>query len=52
MVIVTHIWQKLNTVEREVTLIVIDFWQLFSQIIGETSRIVTHYWRNPTLSAL
>ena len=30
MVIVTHIWQKLNTVEREVTRIVIDFWQLFS----------------------
>jgi hypothetical protein len=38
MVIVTCIWQKLNTVEREVTLIVIDFWQLFSQIIGETQR--------------
>jgi hypothetical protein len=52
VVIVTHIWQKLNSVEREVTLIVIDFWQLFSQIIGETSRIVTNYWRNPTLSAL
>ena len=36
MVIVTFIWQKLNTVEREVKLIVIDFWQLFSHIIGET----------------
>jgi hypothetical protein len=49
-VIVTYIWQKLNSVEREVTLIVIDFWQLFSQIIGETSLIVTNYWRNPTFS--
>ena len=51
MVIVIYIWQKLNSVEREVTRIVIDFWQLFSHSIGETSRIVTHYWRNPTLSA-
>ena len=51
MVIVTHIWQKLNTVEREVTRLVIDYWQLFSHIIGETLLIVTHYWRNPTLSA-
>jgi hypothetical protein len=47
--VVTRIWQKLNTVEREVKLIVIDFWQLFSHIIGETSLIVTHYWRNQTL---
>ena len=38
LVIVTHIWQKLNSVEREVTRIVIDFWQLFSHIIGETQR--------------
>ena len=38
LVIVTHIWQKLSIVEREVTFIVIDFWQLFSHIIGETQR--------------
>ena len=38
VVIVTYIWQKLNSVEREVTRIVIDFWQLFSHIIGETQR--------------
>jgi hypothetical protein len=50
LVIVTHIWQKLSSVELEVTLIVIDFWQLFSQIIGQTSFIVTQYWRNPTSS--
>jgi hypothetical protein len=50
MVIVIDIWQKLTTVELEVTLIVIDFWQLFSRIIGGTSLIVTNYWRNPTLN--
>jgi hypothetical protein len=49
VVIVTHIWQKLSSVELEVTLIVIDFWQLFSLIIGGTSLIVTNYWRNPTV---
>jgi hypothetical protein len=48
MVIVTHIWQKLSSVEREVTFIVTDFCQLFSQIFGETSLIVTHIWPNPT----
>ena len=48
MVIVTNIWQKLNSIEREVTLIVTNFWQLFSQIIGETLLIVTNIWRNPT----
>jgi hypothetical protein len=47
-VISTHIWQKLNTVERDVTLIVKDFWQLFSQIFGETLLIVTHIWPNRT----
>jgi len=36
MVIVTHIWQKLSSVERDATLIVTNFWQLFSQIFGET----------------
>ncbi len=36
MVIVIDIWQKLSSVEREITLIVTDFWQLFSQILGET----------------
>ena len=48
MVIVTNIWQKLGSVERDVTLIVTDFWQLFSHIFGETSLIVTHIWPNPT----
>jgi hypothetical protein len=48
MVIVTHIWQKLNNVQREVMLIVIHYWQLFSYIFGETSRIVTHIWPNRT----
>ena len=48
MVIVTHIWQKLSRVEREVTLIVTHFWQLFSQIFGETLLIVTNIWPNPT----
>jgi len=36
LVIVTHIWQKLSSVDRDVTLIVINFWQLFPQIFGET----------------
>ena len=48
MVIVTHIWQKLSSVERDVTLIVTHFWQLFSQIFGETMLIVTNIWPNPT----
>jgi len=48
MVIVTNIWQKLSSFEREVTLIVTNIWQLFSHIIGETLLIVTHIWRNPT----
>ncbi len=47
MVIVTYIWQKLSSVEREVAIIVTDFWQLFSRIFGETELIVTHIWRNP-----
>ena len=46
MVIVTFIWQKLNSIERRVTLIVSDFWQLFPHIFGETLLIVTHIWRN------
>jgi hypothetical protein len=50
MVIVTNIWQKLSSVEREMTLIVRNFWQLFSRIIGETLLLVTNYWRNPTFS--
>jgi hypothetical protein len=49
MVIVTHIWQKLSSVERDATLIVTNFWQLFSQIFGETPLIVTNIWRNHTL---
>jgi hypothetical protein len=48
MVIVTHIWQKLNSVERRVKLIVMDFWQLFSQIFGQPSLIVTNIWPNHT----
>jgi len=36
MVIVTYIWQKLSSVERDVAIIVTDFWQLFSRIFGET----------------
>ena len=44
LVIVTHIWQKLSNVEREVTLIVTNIWQLFSHIFGETSLIVTNIW--------
>jgi len=36
MMIVTHIWQKLSSVERKVALIVTDFWQLFSHIFGQT----------------
>jgi len=35
-VIVTHIWQKLSSIERKKVLIVTNFWQLFSQIFGET----------------
>ena len=46
VVIVTHIWQKLSSVERDVTLIVKNFWQLFPQIFGETLLIVTNIWRN------
>src|SRR5258707_3477916 len=46
MVIVIHIWQKLSSVERDVTLIVKHFWQRFSRIFCETSLIVTHIWRN------
>ncbi len=45
--IVTHIWQKLSSIEREVALIVTHFWQLFSRIFGETLLIVTNIWRNP-----
>jgi len=30
LVIVTHNWQKLSSVEREFPLIVMDFWQPFS----------------------
>ena len=52
MMIVTHIWQKLSSVERDVTLNVTHFWRLFSQIIGETSLIVTNIWRNHTCTFL
>jgi len=48
MVIVTHIWQKLSNIEREVTFIITNFWQLFSRIFGETLIIVTNIWRNTT----
>jgi hypothetical protein len=48
LVIVTHIWQKLSSVEREVRRIVKNYWQLFSYIFGETLLIVTHIWRNLT----
>jgi hypothetical protein len=48
LVIVTHIWQKLNSIERNVTLIVTNFWQLFSRIFGQTSLIVTNIWPNHT----
>ena len=48
MVIVTHIWQKLNHIGREETLIVTNFWQLFSRIFGEASLLVTHIWPNHT----
>jgi hypothetical protein len=48
MVIVTCIWQKLSSVERNGQLIVINFWQLFSHIIGETLLIVRNIWRNQT----
>ncbi len=48
MMIIINIWQKLSSVERDVTLIVTHFWQLFSQIFGETMLIVTNIWPNPT----
>jgi hypothetical protein len=48
LMIVTFIWQKLISIEREVTHIATHFWQLFSRIFGETLLIVTHIWRNPT----
>jgi hypothetical protein len=47
-VIVTNIWQKLSSAERDVTLIATNFWQFFSHIFGETSLIVTTIWPNPT----
>lgn len=47
--IVTHIWQKLISVEREVLLIVTDFWQLLSRIFGETLLIITDIWPNLVL---
>jgi hypothetical protein len=40
LVIVTNIWQKLSSFEREMTLIVRNFWQLFSRMIGETFYLV------------
>ena len=46
LVIVTHIWQKLSTVERQIILIVTNIWQLLSQIFGETLLIATNIWRN------
>jgi hypothetical protein len=45
MVIVTRIWQKLSTVEREVTIIATLFWQLLSRIFSQTLLNVTHYWQ-------
>jgi hypothetical protein len=48
MVIAINIWQKLSSVERDVTLIVTNFWQLFSQMFGETLLIVTNIWPNRT----
>ena len=36
LVIVTHIGQKLSSVERKVALFVTDFWQLISHIFGQT----------------
>jgi hypothetical protein len=48
MVIVRNIWQKLSSVERDVTLIATNFWQLFSHIFGETSLNVINIWRNRT----
>jgi hypothetical protein len=45
MVIVTCIWQKLSSVEGDITLIVTDFWQLLSHIFGETWLIVTNIWQ-------
>jgi hypothetical protein len=48
MVIATFIWQKLSSVERDLTLIVTHFWQLFSHIFGETLLIVRNIWRTRT----
>jgi hypothetical protein len=48
MVIVRNIWQKLSSVEHDITLIVTNFWQLFSQIFGETMLIARNIWPNPT----
>ena len=48
LVIVTNIWQKLSSVEREMILIVKNYWPLFSEIFGETLLIVTNIWRNTT----
>jgi hypothetical protein len=36
LVIVTHIWQKLSSIEHKMALLVTHFWQLFPQIFGET----------------
>jgi hypothetical protein len=41
-VIVIDIWQKLSSVEHEVTLIVIHFWQLFSRIFGEIAPVTSY----------
>ncbi len=46
--IVINIWQKLSSVERDITLIVTNFWQLFSHIFGETMLIARNIWPNPT----
>src|SRR5260370_41391700 len=51
MVSVTYIWQKLSSVERDVTLIVTDFRELLSHRFGEALLILTHIWRNRTSSA-
>ena len=49
--IVTHIGQKLSSVERKVALIVTDFWQLSSRIFGQTSLFGTHIWPNHACSS-
>jgi hypothetical protein len=49
VVIVTPIWQKLSSVERNVMLIITHYWQLLSEIIGETLLLVKNIWRNPLL---